>query len=138
MFTTFFKFDFLQIFSELWLACKFAYLILARQDFRPGQEHTIYFDSGDTAMVRLKTFLPELHFSAEVYDFVCCLIGLQAIEYVFCFSEELPNNQCRVTCEYHFKFRWKLRAFLFDIFIRGNIEKSLEKALEQSAKDLRY
>lgn len=138
VFTTFFKFDFLQIFNELWFVPDFKYLILAQHDFRPGQQHTIYFDNGATALVRLKTFLPELCFSSEVYDFVCHLSGLQSIEYVFCFSEDLPDDHRRVACEYHFKFRWRLRAFLFEIFVRGTIEKNLEKALEQRAKVLRY
>lgn len=134
VFDTFFKFDFLQIFNELRYVSNFAYVILSQEALRPGKEHIIYFDNGNTAKVKLKTFLPEMSFSAEVYDFVCHRSGLQEIEYVFCFSEDLSSNISMVTCEYQFKFRWKFRAFLFEVLVRKHIQKNLEKVLEITAK----
>nr|WP_315242199.1 hypothetical protein [uncultured Flavobacterium sp.] len=69
VFNTFFKFDFLQIFKGLWFVPNFDYLVLSGRDCRPGDEHKIYFDNGETAVLRLNTFLPQLSFSAEVGHF---------------------------------------------------------------------
>ncbi len=137
VFETFFKFDFMQIFKKLWFVPNFDYLILKEQDFRPGNEHKIYFDNGETAVVKLNTFVPQQSFSAEMGHFSFYRYsGLNSMEYFFYFSEDLSKSLCTINCEYHFRFRCKLGVFFFEFFAREVIRRNLDKILVLAGKEL--
>jgi len=117
VFTHVFKMDLLIFFKNLPCIPLYTYNSITSEDVRPGFEHFIYFISGDTARRRLMTYLPETSFSVVIDQFSMMYYpGLREIEYQYCFCKSLSKeNPTQISCEYQFKFRSRITAFLFTI-----------------------
>nr|WP_315242137.1 hypothetical protein [uncultured Flavobacterium sp.] len=131
-----FNYDLLKFFKKLPYAPIFTHSAGKIENFRPGFEHTLYFLNGNAARRRLVFFLPEISFLFSIDNFKTgSYMGLSGIEYQYYFSKsESKQGFTLVSCEYRFKFRYRIAEILFCVFYRRSIQRYLDAFMHEAGQ----